>query len=191
MLRNGKIFLFNVGNEVVHYDLGPETDWFKDVLLLAAPHEEIVGMSAEKWQEASTFEVSLDVSKLAGGEDFSISGNLKAIVPVCCARCTETMKVQRESSFHLYLKLVTKLESDEVDSGDPDLIFVAHPEFDLRGPLAEQLIMLEPFAEVPEADFQGNTHICDEIHSIPAGQEDGFGAKSAFSKLATLKQGES
>ncbi|NCN41884.1 hypothetical protein GW916_11630 [bacterium] len=191
MLRDGKIFLFNVGAEVEHFEFRQGTEWLRDVLVRAAPNEEIVGLNAEKWADASTLEISLDISKLAGGEDFSISGRLKAEVVTSCARCTENLKVLREGEFHLYLKQVNKIEVDEVDSGDPDLIFVAHPEFDLRDAMAEQLMMLEPFAEFPETDSQGKSHICAEIQSIPAGQESGFEAMSAFSKLATLKQGES
>ena len=99
--------------------------------------------------------------------------------------------MERNSQFQLFVKLVTEVERDEVDSGDPDLIFVEHPDFDLAEPFAEQLMILEPYAEIPVADYQGVRHICEEIQEFQAGQEESFKASSPFSKLAQLKQGES
>lgn len=191
MLRNGKVLLIHIGSEMETHEFKDGTDWLKETLVMSAPNEEIVGLSADDWAKDSKLSVRLEVGKLAGGEDFSIQGSLEAIVPTSCSRCTELVKVSRSADFRVYLKLVTRLEDDEMDSGDPDLIYIDHPEFDLRTLISEQLIMLEPFAEVPEEDFEGKAHICAEIQGISPGQGEPFGAKSPFSKLASLKGGKS
>jgi uncharacterized metal-binding protein YceD (DUF177 family) len=189
MLRRGKILLSTLSSTPQSYQLTQEEPWIRDVLMASAPDTEVIGMSAEEWTEKSRLDVEIEISKLPGGEDFSIRGSLKADVPTVCARCASVLNVARSGNFQLYIKLVDKFRGGESDdSGDPDLIFVDHPDLDLRGLVVEQLVILEPFAEVPEKDSSGNPHICSKIPEFEAGQEPVFEASSPFSKLAVLKE---
>lgn len=191
MLRRGKILLQNVGTELEQYSIPVGSDWLKDVLLRAAPDQEIYEVSPEEWAEKGQMSAEISIEKIAGSEDFQLAGSLEARVPTYCARCLEEVLVERKGTFHLFLKLVERVREDEKDSGDPDLLYIDHPEFDLRDVLAEQLMVLEPFAEVPKADFQGKPHVCSlnlPLNSeVQGGQDASFEASSPFAKLAQLK----
>ncbi|MEO5668276.1 MAG: hypothetical protein ABIR96_09475 [Bdellovibrionota bacterium] len=188
MLRRGKILLTTLPIGAESYTLTQDEPWVREVLALSAPQEEIIGMNSEEWSAKSKIDLNFEVEKLPGGEDYSLRGNLKADVPTICAHCAGVLNVNRVGEFQLYLKLLDRSRGNEIeDSGDPDLIFVDHPEVDLRPILAEQLIVLEPFAEFPEKDSSGSPHICSKIPEIAAGQDTSFEAVSPFSKLAALK----
>jgi uncharacterized metal-binding protein YceD (DUF177 family) len=188
MLRRGKIILTTLGPQPEIHEGNESEDWVREVLLAAAPDAELTGLSAEEWAAQSKLKIRVEIAKLAGGEDYSFSGNLEAVVPTVCARCATLLNVTRSSEFHLYIKLVDRFRNaEDLDSGDPDLIYIGNPEFDIREPLTEQLVILEPFAEVPEADYQGNPHICSNSLEIQAGQDVALEASSPFAKLASLK----
>jgi uncharacterized metal-binding protein YceD (DUF177 family) len=188
MLRRGKILLTTLGTGPKSYSFTQEEPFLRDILLESAPPAEIIGLSAEEWADQSKLQIEFEMEKMPGQEDFSLRGSLKADVPTICAHCATVLNVARAGEFQIYLKLVDKMRGNEdEDSGDPDLIFIDHPEVDLRPLLAEQLMVLEPYAEFPEADSSGNPHICSKIPEIDAGQEASFEAVSPFSKLAALK----
>ena len=189
MLRRGKILLTTLAAGPQSYTVSETEAWVRDILVSSAPQPEIIGMTAEEWADRSKLSLQLEIEKLSGGEDFSLKGSLQADVPTICAHCATVLNVARSGEFQLYLKLLDRGgRGNEVeDSGDPDLVFVDHPEVDLRPILAEQLIVLEPFAEFPESDSSGNPHICSKIPEIEAGQGPSFEAVSPFSKLAVLK----
>ena len=188
MLRRGKIILSTLGTDAQRYTLDQSEPWVREVLVQSAPPKEVVGLNPEQWADASKLAIDIELAKLPGGEDYSFRGTVKADVPTICATCADVMNVAREGEFQLYIKLVDRFRGGESeDSGDADLIFVDHPEVDLRDMVSEQLIVLEPFAETPSEDSSGNTHICSKIPQIQARQDPESEAVSPFSKLAVLK----
>ncbi len=190
MLRRGKILLTTLGQGPQVYDLTESEAWVREVLVASAPDSELIGLSADEWAARSTLKLHLEIEKMPGGEDYSVRGDLQADVPTICARCASVLNVARSGEFQLYIKLVEHFRGREAeDSGDPDLIFVDNPELDLRDLVAEQVMVLEPYAEIPEKDSRGSPHICSKISEIEAGQDPAFEASSPFSKLAVLKQG--
>jgi uncharacterized metal-binding protein YceD (DUF177 family) len=188
MLRRGKILLTTLAPGPQSYTLTQEEPWVRDILIASAPAQEIIDLSPEQWADQSKLTLNLTIEKLAGGEDYSLRGSVQADVPTICSHCATVMNVARSGEFQLYLKLLDRSRGNEIeDSGDPDLIFVDHPEVDLCPILAEQVMVLEPFAEIPEMDSRGNPHICSKIPEIDAGQGPSFEAVSPFAKLAALK----
>jgi uncharacterized metal-binding protein YceD (DUF177 family) len=188
MLRRGKFLLSTLSSQPQFFEADESTDWVKDILVASAPGSEITQLSAEEWASRSTMKVKLEISKMPGDEDYLLRGRFSAVVPTACARCGELVQVSRAGEFTVYLKLVEKTRGNEdLDSGDADLVYLVNPELDVRGFVSEQLILLEPFAEVPERDYQGNPHICAQSLEIQTGQDKEIEAMSPFSKLAQLK----
>jgi len=188
MLRSGKFLLTTLNSQPKSFEGTEETDWVKDILLASAPGAELTQLTSEEWANQSQMKVSVEITKMPGDEDYSLRGSFKAVVPTVCARCAELVKVNRDTDFLVYLKLVGKTRGNEdLDSGDADLVYIVNPELDFRSFVSEQLILLEPFAEVPEKDFQGNPHICAQSLENQTGQEPETEAMSPFSKLAQLK----
>lgn len=188
MLRRGKFLLTQLHSQPQSFEANETTDWVLDILKMAAPEAAITGLEADEWAQQSNLKVELELSKMPGDEDYSIKGHFVAAVPTVCAHCADLVKVERSSQFLIYLKLVEKTRNEEdLDSGDADLIYILNPEIDVRELVAEQLILQEPFAEVPSHDFEGKAHICSQTLEIQTGQDPEIEAMSPFSKLAQLK----
>jgi len=188
MLRRGKFLLTTLNSQPQTFEANESVDWVKDVLVAAAPPQEITDLTSEEWATQSKLQVSLEISKLPGDEDYSLRGSFVGAVPTACARCAENVLVTRKSDFLVYLKLVEKTRGNEdLDSGDADLVYLLNPELDVRNFVSEQLILLEPLAEVPEKDYQGNPPICAQSLENQTRQEPQIEAMSPFSKLAQLK----
>jgi uncharacterized metal-binding protein YceD (DUF177 family) len=184
MIRNGRINFNVLERQSVDLDLNNEDSWIPKMLERAAPVEAWVDMSPAAWAEASQFSSQLKIVRLAGGDDYSVKGSLKASVPALCARCGERFQAPREAEFQVYVQRVGNDESD--DSGDPDLLYVKGAELDLNEILAEHLVAAEPYAEPCALCAQKA-----ETIEISAGQDGVKEANSPFSKLAVLKKGES
>jgi uncharacterized metal-binding protein YceD (DUF177 family) len=184
MIRNGRINFNVLERQSVDLDLNQQDSWVVKMLERAAPVPEWVDMAPEEWAKASLFDSQLRIERLAGGDEYSVKGSLKASVPALCARCGVRFQAPREAEFQVYIQRVDAKASD--DSGDPDLLYVKGADLDLNEILAEHLVAAEPYAE-PCPDCAQKA----ETIEFGAGQDPLKEANSPFSKLAVLKKGES
>ncbi len=166
-------------------ELKPESaeSWVKDLLSEAAPKEDIIGLKPEQWAEKVKYEGEVRVEKV--GPDYMVKGSFEAVVPAPCSRCGDLFEVKREGDYQVFLSptLGKKEPSD-----DPDYIPLESQEIDLRGILAEQIIVQEPLAECPSQKADGSCTLCGKNPSYQPGQVGAFEANSQLSsQLARLK----
>jgi len=161
MKFDGRIHVREIEKKAVEVVADQSEEWVLKMLALAAPKEELIGMTAAEWAQKVRFKTSLRVEKM--GDDYVLSGDLEAEVLSPCSRCADPFMVPRNSIFNLLLHPVGSRKREklpEEDSGDADYVFFSSDYVNLLDLLSEQLIVLEPVAECPAKKPDGSCTLC-------------------------------
>jgi uncharacterized metal-binding protein YceD (DUF177 family) len=152
--KDGKIAFKVLEKQDVELDCNENDVWVRALLVKAAPHEAISGLSPQDWAHKAHFQAHLKASRLVAQSEYQVEGNFQSTVPGLCGRCGDPLDSHRSGEFSVYFQIVDEEKAGE-DSGDADLVLTSAADIDIQALLAEQFMIQEPMVEQhPEGTCQ-------------------------------------